>query len=169
MSLNSWRRRTHLPLCGLRLGTTSSSSAPHTATEYIQLSAGNADAAVLWDQDRVYVFDTGEEDGTLSSFLRARRLTPDAVVLTHLHADHAGGLRSMIDDGIPVRTILLPAGAEDQQIHPDVLSLLDELRTSGTEIRTLSRGDRLSHLGYRFTSRASRFFSSPAKPSFSSS
>ena len=115
--------------------------APHTATEYIQLSAGNADAAVLWDQDRVYVFDTGEEDGTLSSFLRARRLTPDAVVLTHLHADHAGGLRSLIDDGIPVRTIMLPAGAEDQQIHPDVLSLLDELRTSGTEIRTLSRGD----------------------------
>lgn len=114
---------------------------PHTATEYIQFSAGNADAAVLWDQDKVYVIDTGEADGTLSSFLRSRRLVPDAVILTHLHADHAGGLRSLLDDEIPVRLILLPAGAESHQIHPDFLSLLGEFRSSGTEIRTLSRGD----------------------------
>ena len=114
---------------------------PHNATEYIQLSAGNADAAVLWDQDRVYIMDTGEENSILSSFLRARRLTPDAVILTHLHADHAGGLRSLIDDEIPVRLLLLPDSAQDQDIHPDFLSLLQELQQNGTEIRTLSRGD----------------------------
>ena len=114
---------------------------PHTATEYIQFSAGNADAAVLWDRDEVYVIDAGENDATLSSWLRARRLVPDAVILTHLHTDHAGGLRSMIDDGIPVRLIYLPDGAETQDIHPDFLALLGELRASGTEIRTLARGD----------------------------
>ena len=113
----------------------------HSGTEYIQLSAGNADAAVLWDQDSVYVIDTGEDDGTLSSFLRARRLTPDVVILTHLHADHAGGLRSLISDEIPVRTVMLPEGADSQQIHPDFLALLDDLRGAGTEIRYLSRGD----------------------------
>ena len=69
------------------------------------------------------------------------RLTPDAVILTHLHADHAGGLRSMIDDEIPVRVLYLPEGAADQDIHPDFIALLDELRDTGTEIRTLSRGD----------------------------
>ena len=115
----------------------------HSATEYIQLSAGNADAAVLWDGDRVYVMDTGEDDGTLATFLRTRRLTPDAVILTHLHADHAGGLLSMLRDEIPVRLVLLPAGAEDQDIHPDMLALLAQLRNAGTEIRFLSRGDEL--------------------------
>ena len=114
---------------------------PYSATEYIQFSAGNADAAILRDQDKTYVIDTGENDAVLSSYLRANRLIPDAVILTHLHADHAGGLRSMIDDGIPVSLLYLPEGAELQDIHPDFILLLRELRASGTEIRTLSRGD----------------------------
>ncbi len=113
----------------------------HTGTEYIQFSAGNADAAVLHDTDKVFVIDTGENDSSLSSYLRTHRLIPDAVILTHLHADHAGGLRSMLDDGIPVSLIYLPEGAEMQQVHPDFLLLLDELRASGTVIRSLSRGD----------------------------
>ena len=117
---------------------------PHDVTEYIQFSVGNADAAVLWDRDRVVVMDTGTDDGVLSSFLRRRRLTPDAVVLTHLHTDHAGGLRSMLDDEIPVPLLLLPAGAEDQLIHEDIAALLAELRASGTEIRYLSKEDELS-------------------------
>ena len=113
----------------------------HNGTEYIQFSVGNADAAVLLDEDRVYVFDTGEEDSAISGFLRTHRMTPDAVFLTHLHADHAGGLRSLISDEIPVKLLFLPFGAEQQDIHPDFLLLLNELRDRGTEIRTLSRGD----------------------------
>ena len=115
--------------------------APHTSTEYIQFSTGNADAAVLRDSDMTFVIDTGENDSTLSSYLRTHRLIPDAVILTHLHADHAGGLRSLMDDGIPVPLLYLPEGAELQQVHPDFLLLLDELRESGTEIRALCRGD----------------------------
>lgn len=117
---------------------------PHTSTEYIQFSAGNADAAVLWDQDRVVVMDAGTDDGIISTFLRRRRLTPDMVILTHLHTDHAGGLHSMLDDGIPVPLLLLPAGAEDQLVHEDIAALLAELRASGTEVRYLGRGGQLS-------------------------
>ena len=116
---------------------------PHGETEYIQFSDGNADAALLWDKDYVCVLDTGNDDGVLSGFLRRNRLTPDAVILTHLHTDHAGGLQSMLDDGIPIRLIYLPEGAESQDIREDLLLLLDGLRASGTEIRTLARGDTL--------------------------
>ena len=114
---------------------------PHHTTEYIQFSVGNADAAILHDLDKVYVIDAGENDGTVSSYLRAHRLTPDAVILTHLHADHAGGLQSMIDDGIPVRLLCLPEGADTQDINPDFRNMISSLRSSGTEIRILSRGD----------------------------
>ena len=139
------KRRSRLLLlsAGLLLAAASLLPHRHTATEYYQFSVGNADAAVLWDRDRVIVMDTGSEDGVLSGFLRRRRLTPDAVILTHLHTDHAGGLRSMVNDEIPVPLLYLPEGAEDQQVHEDVLALLEELRAGGTEIRHLSRGDSL--------------------------
>ena len=117
---------------------------PHKGTEYIQFSVGNADAAVLWDEDDVWVMDTGEDDGVVSGFLRRNRLTPTAVVLTHLHTDHAGGLRSLLDDEIPIPTLYLPSGAEQMQVDEDILALLENLRASGTEIRELSRGDTLS-------------------------
>ena len=134
----SRRRRLACLLGGLAVVCVSLVPWPHQGTEYIQFSVGNADAAVLWDGDTVLALDTGTDDGILSGFLRRR---PDAVVLTHLHTDHAGGLQSLVDDEIPIPVIYLPAGAEEQAVHEDILALLDQLRSSGTEIRVLSRGD----------------------------
>ena len=114
---------------------------PHPGTEYLQFSAGSADAAVLRDRERIVVMDTGEPGSPLSSYLRFHRLTPDAVILTHLHSDHAGGLDDLVRDQIPIRVLYLPEGAEEQEIHPDILEMLNRLRAGGTEIRSLSRGD----------------------------
>lgn len=116
---------------------------PHTGTEYWQFSVGNADAAVLWDREKVIVIDAGYDDGVVSSFLRRRRLTPDAVILTHLHADHADGVRSLLAENIPIPLCYLPEGAESALVHPDVAALVQELKDGGTAFRTLAAGDRV--------------------------
>ena len=137
------KRRTRI-LClagGLAVVCLSLVPLPHHGAEYIQFSVGDADAAVIRDENRTVVLDTGTDDGVVSGYLRRRRIIPDAVILTHLHSDHAGGLQSFVDDGIPVPVLYLPAGAEDQQVEEELLALLDDLRAAGTEIRELARGD----------------------------
>ena len=137
------RGRTRGILCLLGTGIVALSliPLPHGETVYVQFSVGGADASVIWDRDTVLVVDTGYEDGVLSDFLHRRRLTPEAVILTHLHADHIYGLRAMMEDGIPLPLLYLPEGAEKADVHPHSLELLSELRAGGTEIRHLSAGD----------------------------
>lgn len=145
------RTRLILLFSGILISLVSILPFPHTATEYIQFDSGNADAAVLWDKDTVWVIDAGLDDHVVSSFLYRRRLTPDAVVLTHLHGDHVLGLTSLLDNGIPVPVCFLPSGAEDGLIDDSVVQVIDRLRRSGTEIRYLSRGDRLDLPSGSFT------------------
>ncbi len=114
---------------------------PHTTTEYIQFSVGNADAAVLWDKDTVVCIDTGYDDGVLASFLHRHRLTPTTVILTHLHADHAAGIQKFLDDGIPIPVCYLPTDADKSEIDPAVTEIMDRLVASGTHVFPLSRGD----------------------------
>jgi len=138
--------KTRLALClsGAAVFVFSMLPVSHTTTEYYQFSVGNADAAILWDRDEVYVIDTGYEDSTVASFLRRRRLTPTAVILTHLHSDHIYGLRAMLENEIPIPVLYLPADATIPNIHPEMLELLDKVRATGTEFRELSAGDTLT-------------------------
>lgn len=129
-----------LACCTLALGL-SLTPWPHRGTEYVQLSVGNADAAVLWDGDDVTVIDTGEDGRALSAFLRQRRLTVDRLILTHLHADHAGGVAGLLAEGIPVREVLLPWGAAEAAVDPQMAALVDALAAEGASIRRTGRGD----------------------------
>lgn len=144
-SLFHMKKRIRLPLLAAGLGLLVISLLPqsHTVTEYFQFSDGDADAALIWDRNQAVVLDTGEADGVLSGFLRRNRLTPDAVIVTHLHMDHAGGLASLMTDRIPVPVCYLPWGAREALVDEHALVLLDQLEASGTEIRFLARGDTL--------------------------
>ncbi len=114
---------------------------PCDETTYIQFDVGNADAAVLQDHDRVIVIDTGEDGREVADYLHKRRLSVDALVLTHLHIDHAGGVQSLLDQRIPVAVCYLPYGAEAVATDDGMTALVEQLAALGTEIIHISRGD----------------------------
>ncbi len=117
---------------------------PHTGTDYIQLSVGSADAAVLHDRDTVVVIDTGEDGRVLSQYLRQRRLSVDTLVITHLHSDHVGGVQALLDERIPVRRCVYPDGGREAAVQPELTALLDSLADTGTEVQAMARGDTLA-------------------------
>lgn len=114
---------------------------PQTETTYLQFSVGNADAALLQDRDVTVVIDTGEDGQAIASYLHQRRQKVELLIITHLHTDHGGGIRALLDEGIPVEVCYLPFAAQTPLIDEEVLPLIDELQQSGAEIRYLSRGD----------------------------
>ena len=114
---------------------------PQISVTYTQFSVGDADAALLQDKDVTVVIDAGEDGQAIASYLHQRRQTVEALIITHLHTDHGGGLRALLDQGIPVEVCYLPHAAETPLIDEEVLPLLEELRQTGTEIRYLARGD----------------------------
>lgn len=50
---------------------------------------------ILQNGDRCAVIDPGYEPETVLSFLRRKSLTLDAILLTHGHFDHVGGIRAL--------------------------------------------------------------------------
>lgn len=136
------RLRRGLSLLGAVLMVLSLVRLPHTETCYIQFSDGEADGAILHDRDAVILIDTGEYAHTVTGYLQKDALAVDMLILTHLHIDHAGGVRGLLDAGIPVRVCALPEGAFlAADADAEVLALLEELEETGTRFVTLARGD----------------------------
>ncbi len=116
---------------------------PERSVTYTQFSVGDADAAVLQDRNMTVVLDTGEDGRAVASYLHQRRQSVELLIVTHLHADHSGGIRALLDEGIPVAVCCLPVDADQPVIDAGELPLIEELRQTGTEIRTLCRGEEI--------------------------
>lgn len=143
-SRNRWQnRKKRLPMLavGAALMATILLPAPFSGTEYVQFSMGDADAAVLRQENHVLVVDAGEYGGDLASYLRTEHLPVDLLVLTHLHSDHAGGAQELLDEGIPIRRCVIPSGAMDADFDEEVRPLLAQMEANGTVMQTVSRGD----------------------------
>jgi len=114
------------------------------AVRYIQLSVGNADSAVILSGPHTWVIDTGDHGGDLASLLLSQGRAVDKLILTHLHFDHTGGLRQLLDNEVIIREILLPYGAEKAELTDGSLLLVKEAQAAGIPVVTLGAGDILS-------------------------
>lgn len=140
------RRGRRLLTAGLALGASLAVLllTRNTAVCYIQFSMGNADAAVIEDGSFTWVIDTGEYGGDLADYLLSEGRRADAVILTHLHTDHAQGLGDLLRQRVPVGKIYLSTEAMTTPVADACLRVLEQARMAGIEIETISAGDRLS-------------------------
>lgn len=115
--------------------------APRSACTYTQLNVGDADAAILRDGPVTVVIDLGESGQEVISSLNEEGEDIDVLILTHLHADHAGGLQALLEADIPIGVCCLPVGATRAQTDSDLLPLVEALSAAGTEVCELQRGD----------------------------
>lgn len=116
---------------------------------YVQLDMGQEDCAVITDGRETVVMDTGQTGGDLCSYLLSFGLQADHLFITHLHADHTGGIKSLIDSGIPVGCVYLPVDAEKygSASAKEMLSLLQQ---NGVPVVYVARGDVLQLCGADF-------------------
>lgn len=137
-----WRKRTRQVVGGTAAlcFAVSLTPAPESSVTWTQLSVGAADAAVLRDGGQVWAIDAGEGDD-LAVYLRQRRLALTGLVLTHLHSDHAGGVRYLLESDIPVEWCYLPWGADIAAAAPSVTQAMEALVARGTQLRYLKAGD----------------------------
>jgi len=118
---------------------------------YVQLSAGQADSAVILCGDRTAVIDAGTWGNDLAAYLLADGRRADTLILTHLHTDHCLGVRQLLEERVPIGRVLLPVGAREQQIDAGCLALLDELSSRGVPIEHVAAGDVFDVGSARFT------------------
>ena len=112
---------------------------------YIQLSVGQADSALLLDGDKTILIDTGVDGSAALDYLLYENRDLDALILTHLHIDHAGGVQALLNGGIGIRQVYLPVQADKQYIDPAMTDLLALLQSQNIPISMLASSDELRY------------------------
>jgi len=112
---------------------------------YIQLAVGQEDAALLLDGDQTIVIDAGSDGAAVIDYLLYENRHVDALILTHLHLDHAGGAIALLDSGIRVDHIYLPVNAERQKLDEDALAVYSRLLAEDIPLTALASGDELRY------------------------
>lgn len=141
----SFRRRALASLLCLAVTLAGAWISRPPSLRYIQLSVGQADAALLLDGEKTILIDTGDDGREAADILLAEGRSVDALIITHLHMDHMGGTTCLLDAGIPIRQVYLPAYAQHQQADPQALAILERLRAEGICISELAQGDELRY------------------------
>ena len=95
-------------------------------------------ACVVQLQDTTILFDTGGDGSILLSNMQRLGIEPgqiDMVVLSHIHADHVGGLPALLAQNHNV-IVAAPASFSSE--------FKEEVRSSGARLKEISRPERLA-------------------------
>ncbi|MDD3212979.1 MAG: DNA internalization-related competence protein ComEC/Rec2 [Eubacteriales bacterium] len=114
-----------------------------SSLRYHQLAVGKADAALIIDGDKTVAIDVGLYGNEVTDRLLAEGRSLDALILTHLHLDHAQGVKALFDEEIPIGTIYLPEGFEKVDTSAESAAVWTMIRQSGVPVKTLAAGDTL--------------------------
>jgi 7,8-dihydropterin-6-yl-methyl-4-(beta-D-ribofuranosyl)aminobenzene 5'-phosphate synthase len=92
--------------------------------------------------EKTVLFDTGGDSATLLHNMRALEIDPaeiDAIVLSHIHGDHVGGLQGLLEENSDV-IVHLP------QSFPQ--GFKDGVRSLGAKVHEVSKAEELFARGY---------------------
>lgn len=112
---------------------------------YIQLSCGQADSALLMDGEKTILIDCGADGGYALDYLMDENRNIDALIITHLHLDHIGGVEQLLASPVQINHVYLPLNAERQRADEDALILLEQIRSAGIPVTELASGDELRY------------------------
>ena len=107
------------------------------------LDVGQADCAVIRSEGRVYLVDVGDSYTPAADYLSAMNYRPEAVLLTHPHVDHAGGLADILEVYVPKR-VYVSANWDSFEEDPALNAALESARAGGAEIIAVSAGDEIA-------------------------
>lgn len=105
------------------------------------LDVGQGDAILITDGPAAVLVDTGPDSSVVDALARNNVNHLDAVVLTHLHSDHAGGLDDVLAV-IDVDRVVVPEETDVSQLALDLecteIAYGDTLHAGGFSMRAIS-------------------------------
>ena len=110
---------------------------------YHQFAVGQGDASLLIDGDQTIAIDVGVYGSEITNRLLAEGRDLDALILTHLHLDHAQGVSQLLANGIRIGQAYVPVDSELVDLNAESLAILQMLKDEGIPITYLSTGDSL--------------------------